>query len=147
MAFKTQKFEFTEIVVPASSTSSRYNFPDLPKLRYTSLQAVETFFGDSSTITNGDLAYSPLGNKIMPREVLLSSYLVLYLNERQDVYRVPMVTLHRTQNQTTSPFVRSLFEFTGQKVTWDKSYVELGNTSAISAVAYQASFVFGIYYS
>jgi hypothetical protein len=150
MPFKTQKFEFTEIVVPPNSTSSRYNFPDLPKLRYTALQAIETYI-----VTDkgpGDLSYSPLGNPIMPLSVILSSYLVLYINERQDAYRIPLVTIHRTQstNQDVEnyiPFVRPLFEFNNQKVTWDKSYVELGNISAISGIGQQSSFVFGIYYA
>ena len=148
MAFKTLKFEFTEIVVTGvagGQTGTRWNFPDLPKLRYTSLQAVETYIGDG--MTPGDLTLTPLNNPVFPAEIIKSSYLVLYLNERQDVYRVPLITLHRTQVGVTtsiSPFVRSLFEFAGQKVTWDKSYVELPSAPGNTV---NTSFAFGIYYA
>jgi hypothetical protein len=150
MPFKTLKFEFTEIVVPGVSggqTGTRWNFPDLPKLRYTSLQAVESYVGDG--MIPGDLTLTPLNNPVFPVEIIKSSYLVLYLNERQDVYRVPLITLHRTQSvsstaNTPIPFVRSLFEFAGQKVTWDKSYVELPTAPANTV---NTSFAFGIYYA
>jgi hypothetical protein len=140
MAFKTQKYELVELVIPGTSggqTGTRWNFPDLPKLRYTSLQAVETF-------NQNDIPTSPLLNTVVPNSVLQSAYIVFYLNERQDVYRVPLISLHRVQNSNADPFVRSLFEFVGQKVTWDKTYIELsaqpGNTSNLS-------FIFGVYYS
>ena len=141
MAFKTLKFEFTEVVVPAGSTATRFNFPDLPKLRYTSLQALETWVGGKV----GDLSLTPNNNPIFDISIINQSYLVLYLNERQDVYRVPLITLHRTQTGTENvPFVRSLFEFTGQKVTWDKSYIEVAQS--ITPLV-QTSFAFGIYYA
>ena len=139
MAFKTQKYELVELVIPGTSggnTQTRFSFPDLPKLRYTSLQAVETF-------TQNDVPVSPLLNQVASTSVLQSAYIVFYLNERQDVYRVPLVSLHRVQNSSSDPFVRSLFELTGQKVTWDKTYIELtqapNNTSNLS-------FIFGVYY-
>ena len=146
MAFKTLKFEFTEVVVPAGSTATRFNFPDLPKLRYTSLQALETWVGDGDGKTGKcDILLSPNNNPIFPVNTIIQSYLVLYLNERQDVYRVPLITLHRTQTGTENvPFVRSLFEFTGQKVTWDKSYIEVAQSITPTV---QTSFAFGIYYA
>lgn len=141
MAFKTIKYEFVELVVTGVSggqTGTRFNFPDLPKLRYTNLQALETFTVD-------DLSLSPLINPLFASSVIQTSYLVLYLNERQDVYRVPLISLHRTQNSATNPFVRSLFELGGvQKVTWDKSYVEC---AAAPANTVNTSFCFGVYYS
>lgn len=140
MAFKTSKYELVELVLPAAPTaSSRYGFPDLPKLRYTSLQAVECFTVNSVSI-------SPLGNALMPMAAFQKCFLTLYINERQDAYRIPLVSLNRIQNSSTDPFVRSIFEFTGQKVTWDKSYVEFGSTPTLSTtVAY--SILFGVYYS
>ena len=140
MAFKTQKYELVELVVPGTAggqTATRFNFPDLPKLRYTSLQAVETF-------TANDVPTSPLLNSVVSTAVLQSAYIVFYLNERQDVYRVPLVSLHRMQNASNDPFVRGLFEFVGQKVTWDKTYIEL---AAAPANTNNISFIFGVYYS
>lgn len=140
MAFKTSKYELVELVCPASATpSTRYSFPDLPKLRYTALQGVESF-------TISSVSNAPSGNALIAIGDFKKAYLTLYLNERQDVYRVPLVSLNRTQNSTPDPFVRSLFEFNGQKVTWDKSYVEFGTTPTLSAVN-NLSILFGVYYS
>lgn len=134
MAFKTQKFEFVEVVIPVGATATRYNFPDLPKLRYTALQAMESYFVSDITIT-------PTGNTPIAVADAQQGFLVLYADERQDLYRIPLITLHRTQNSANDPFVRSLFEFVGQKVTWDKCYVEFN-----TAPANPGSIPFGVYY-
>ena len=134
MAFKSQKFEFVEVIIPAGVTATRFNFPDLPKLRYTSLLAMESY-------TSNDITQTPTGNTPIAVTDLQNAFLVLYADERQDLYRIPLITLHRTQNTANDPFVRSLFEFVGQKVTWDKSYVEFG-----TAPVGQISIPFGVYY-
>ena len=140
MAFKTQKYELVEVVLPASATpQSRYSFPDLPKLRYTSLQGVEAF-------TINSVTKSPLGNSLITIADYKLAYLTLYINERQDAYRIPFSSLNRIQNSSTDPFVRSIFEFNGQKVTWDKSYIEFGSTPTLSTTA-NLSIILGVYYS
>jgi hypothetical protein len=139
MAFKSIKYEFVEIVVPGTSggqTGTRFGFPDLPKLRYTSLQAVSFY-------TAGSMITTPQGNPLFSTTTLKSTFLTLYANERQDLYRIPVLEMNRMQNSATDPFSRGLFEFTNQKVTWDKSYVEFfsapGNTS-------NTSICFGVFY-
>jgi hypothetical protein len=137
MAFKASKFEFVEIQVTAGSTATRYSFPDLPKLRYTALQAMTAY-------TINSLSNCPSGNSIVSMTIFKTAYLVLYANERQDLYRIPLIELNRVQNSSTDPFVRSLWEGQNQKVTWDKSYVEL---AAVPTFASAASFAFGVYYA
>ena len=137
MGFKASKFEFVEIQVASGSTAVRYSFPDLPKLRYTALQALTTY-------TVNSLSTCPSGNAIVNMTIFKTAFLVLYANERQDLYRIPLVELNRIQNSSTDPFVRSLWEGMNQKVTWDKSYVEL---SAVPTFSSAASFAFGVYYA
>jgi hypothetical protein len=140
MAFKTQKSEFVEIQIPgvaAGQTGTRWYFPDLPKLRYVSVQAIETY-------TNEDLTNTMQGNAVITPTIFRNAYLSLYANERQDLWRIPLPALHRTQSSATSTFVRSLFELTGQKVTWDKSYVEL---AAAPANITNLAICFQVYYS
>jgi hypothetical protein len=138
MAFKTIKYELVEVVLTATTTpSTRFAFPDLPKLRYTSLQGVETF-------TTGTLTKSPLGNSLIALADMKNAYLTLYINERQDAYRIPVLSLNRTQNSATDPFVRSIFEFTGQKVTWDKCYIEFATAPTLAT---NLSLLFGVYYA
>lgn len=137
MAFKAAKFEFVEVQVASGSTATRYSFPDLPKLRYTALQAVTAY-------TVNSLSNCPSGNAVVNMTIFKTAYLVLYANERQDLYRIPLIELNRVQNSSTDPFVRSLWEGMNQKVTWDKCYVEL---ATVPTFATAASFAFGVYYA
>ncbi len=137
MAFKASKFEFVEITVNSGSTATRYSFPDLPKLRYTALQAITAY-------TVNSLSNCPSGNVIVTMTIFKTAYLVLYSNERQDLYRIPLIELNRVQNASVDPFVRTLWEGQNQKVTWDKSYVEL---AAVPTFSTAASFAFGVYYA
>ncbi len=141
MAFKSQKYELIELVVPGvvapGQTQTRWNFPDLPKLRYTALQAISLF-------TPGSVTLSPLQNVLLNIGVIQKSYLVLYANDRTDLYRIPLVELNRVQNNAADPFVRGLFEFNNQKVTWEKSYIEIASSPANTV---NSSFLLGVYYS
>lgn len=141
MAFKAPKYELVELLVPgvaAGQTQTQWSFPDLPKLRYTSTLALETFGVDT-------MAVSP-NNVAAPTATILSkSYLTLYSNDRQDLYRIPLISLVRAQatNAATVPFTRALFELQGQKITWDKSFVTIASAPANVA---NFSFIFGVYY-
>lgn len=140
MAFKALKYELVELVIPGvagGQTGTRWNFPDLPKLRYTSLQAVSLF-------TAGTLTISPLGNAICTTARLAKAYITFYANERQDLYRIPLLEMNHMQNSAVDPFSRPLFEFTGQKVTWEKTYIEFGSAPANTS---NESILLGVYYA
>ena len=139
MPFKAKKFEFVEIVVPGIAVSGQsgtiWSFPDLPKLRYTSLLALSIYTPSNITVT-------PAGNTPMTVANIQKSFLVLYADDRQDLYRIPLTDLNRTQ-ASTDPFVRQLYEFSGQQVTWDKCYVQMGSAPGNTT---NLSFCFGIHY-
>jgi|GEM_PF-1946169 len=141
MAFRVNKFELVEINVPGvastGQTGTRWNFPDLPKLRYTSLQALQVFSIATLTI-------APSGQALASTAILQKSYLVLYSNDRQDNYNVPLLSLNCIQDASNTPFQRGLYEFSGQKATWDKSYISIASAPANTT---NFSFVFGIYYN
>lgn len=140
MPFKASKFELVEIQVPgvavSGQTQTLWNFPDLPKLRYTALQAMTVY-------TAGTITASPSNFTPVTTAILQKSYLVLYANDRQDLYRIPLLEMNRFQNAANDPFVRQLYEFPGQKVTWDKSYIQIANAPGNTT---NLAFVFGIYY-
>ena len=139
MAFRAKKFEFVEIIVPGVAVTGQsgtiWSFPDLPKLRYTSLLALSIYTPSNITVT-------PAGNTPITLAIVQKSFLVLYSEDRQDNYRIPLTDLNRTQ-ASTDPFVRQLYEFSGQQVTWDKSYVQIGSAPANTT---NLSFCFGIHY-
>jgi hypothetical protein len=133
---RIEKFEFIEIYVPSGSTSTRWAFPDLPKLRYTALLAMEYY--SVTAIPN-----APSGRALISVANAQKAYLTLYADERQDIYRVPLYSMNRIQ-ASTDPFVRALPLFKGQKITWDKSYVEFTTLTAPGA---DQSICFGVYYA
>lgn len=142
MAFKSSKYELVELLVTGvavtGQTQTQWSFPDLPKLRYTSTLALETWAVDT-------LSVSPNNVALPSAAILQKSYLVLYANERQDLYRIPLISLCRTQATTgaSAPFVRQLFELNGQKITWDKSYISIASAPANTT---NISFCIGVYY-
>lgn len=143
MAFKAAKFEFVSIAIPGvavtGNSGTLFNFPDLPKLRYTALLAMETYGVDTLSVSPNNVANSTAA-------ILEKSFLVLYANERQDLYRIPLISLVRVQATTgaSTPFNRALFEFQGgPKVTWDKSYVQMASAPANTT---DISLNFGVYY-
>jgi len=144
MAFKSAKYELVTLVVSGVSsggqTGTQFSFPDLPKLRYTNLQAMETWAVDTVPVNPNNVA-------VPSAAIIQKSYLVLYANERQDLYRIPLISLCRTQAVTgaTAPFVRALYEFApGTQVTWDKSFIQLASAPANTS---DISYIFGVYYN
>ena len=138
---RTKKFELVELIIPANSTGNRYNFPDLPKLRYTAMQAIEAY--DVNDFPGTGAGKSATGNALVTAADFSKSFLVLFIDGREDLYRIPLISLHRTQNSNNDSFVRALFATAGQKVTWEKSYIQ---TSAAFTTTTQFSFLFGVYY-
>lgn len=141
MPLRASKYELVELLVQGiagGNTQTKFNFPDLPKLRYVSTLAIETFGVDTMSVSPNNVA-------IATAAILEKSYLVLYSDERQDLYRIPLISLCRTQATTgaSTPFVRQLFEFNAPKITWDKSYIELASAPANTT---NFSYIFGVFY-
>jgi hypothetical protein len=144
MAFKAKKYEFVEVVVPGApdgQTLTRYNFPDLPKLRDTKLQAITCYPNEIVELT-------PNNNQVASSSMLRKSFLVLYSNERQDLYRIPLSIMNNVSrnDQDDDDYTAStmfLYEFNDQNVTWDKCYIEIANSPGNTD---NFSFGFGLYY-
>ena len=135
---QTNKFELVELVINAGTSGSRFNFPDQPKLRYVKLNAIESY-------DVNDLTVSSTGNALVSAANFKLSYLVLYINGGENVNRIPLISLHRTQSGSSpDPFVMGLSQFQGQQVTWEKSYILTGNSITAASTF---SFLLGIYYT
>jgi hypothetical protein len=138
---KVQNFEFIEIVVPQSSTGTRFYSNDQPQLRFVSLLNLVCYTTD--TITNSVLS----GNPLLSIANLKNTYLVLYYNDKESVNRLPVLSLN-AQGTTTasSSWVYDLTPFAGQQIVWSKSYIQSPVAySSISASNF--SVCFGVYYA
>jgi hypothetical protein len=134
-------FEFLEVVVPQSSTGTKFFFPDQPQLRFKNLLNLVAYTTD--TITNSILS----GNPLLSIANLKNTYLVLYYDDKEAVSRIPVLSLN-PQGTTTasSSWVYAMTQFAGQRIVWSKSYIQTPSSySSISASNF--SVCFGVYYA
>jgi len=138
---KVQNFELIEIVVPQSSTGTKFFSGDQPQLRFVSLLNLVCYTTD--TCTNSILS----GNPLLSIANLKNTYLVLYYNDRESVNRIPVLSLN-PQGTTTasSSWVYNITPFAGQQIQWSKSYIQTPTAySSISGSSF--SVCFGVYYA
>jgi len=138
---KVQNYEFLEIVIPASSTGTRFYAPDQPQLRFTSLLNLVCYTTD--TISNSILS----GNPLLSIANLQKTFLVLYYNDKESVNRIPVLELNRVvSNAATAAFSFDITPFAGQQIIWAKSYIQTPTAySSISASNF--SVCLGVYYA
>ena len=138
---KVQNYEFLEIVIPASSTGTRFYAPDQPQLRFTSLLNLVCYTTD--TISNSILS----GNPLLSIANLQKTFLVLYYNDKESVNRIPVLELNRVvSNAATAAFSFDITPFAGQQIIWAKSYIQTP-TAYGSISASNFSVCFGVYYA
>jgi hypothetical protein len=138
---KVQNYEFIEVVVPQSSTGTRFYFPDQPQLRFVSLLNLVCYTTD--TITNSVLS----GNALLSTANLKNSYLVLYYNDKESVNRIPVLELNRVvSNSATAAVSFDITPFAGQQIIWSKSYIQTP-TAYASISGSNFSVCFGVYYA
>ena len=119
---KLFKHELVEIAIKASSTATRFNFPDLPNLKDTNLFGLQVYTVDM-------LPTSPLsGNALLTRsQVLQTCYVTLIDYKGFEFLKQCPAALFNTivfDLGTSTNFAdRSPKVFNGQMVNWAKSYV------------------------
>ena len=138
---KVQNYEFLEIVIPASSSGTRFYAPDQPQLRFTSLLNLVCYTTD--TISNSILS----GNPLLSIANLQKTFLVLYYNDKESVNRIPVLELNRVvSNAATAAYSFDITPFAGQQIIWAKSYIQTP-TAYGSISASNFSVCFGVYYA
>ena len=146
----TKRYELLEIQIPAASTATRFNIPDQPQLRTDQdadiiIQAIETFdiFG---------IPLSPNAIALPTDAQLQQTYLVLYVEGEESIYRVPLLSLKRIANEINAvpqnaPFVYDLFKFRNIQVDWTKSYFFTPTPySTVDVPNTTFSFLLGVHY-
>jgi hypothetical protein len=147
---KVYKSQLIEVIQPANSTATKLQFQDFPYLRGRQIYGIEVF-------NKFDMSTSPTGKTLPSTTQAAATYLTLYLDDRNEgaknvgewIQNVPFAALHRVQNQDTttpyltSPFVRQMFELTGQIIYWEKCFLNFGSWTG---VANDVSFCFNVYF-
>jgi hypothetical protein len=139
------RYELIEQQIPANSTATRFNFNDQPQLRTDQTQDVIIQGLEAFTIT--DIPLSPNNVALPTAAELKTTYLVLYVNGEESIFRVPLVKLH-TVNNFADAFNNAEYcdpRFENLLVDWTKSY--LFTPAAYGAGVFTTfSFLIGVSY-
>jgi len=144
----TKRYELLEIQIPAASTATRFNVPDQPQLR-TDQDADIIIQGIESFDTNG-IPFSPNNIAMATAAQLQQTYLTLYIDGEESIYRVPLLSLKRIANEVNAgvnnPYVWDLFKLRNVQVDWTKSYFFTPNSYSAVAPNATFSFLLGVHY-
>lgn len=136
------KSQIVELVVPASSTLTRFQFTTQNFLRQKQVVSLETF-------SINDLLLSPQGYALPTKANLQSAYVTFYGSdpEKPDangdwLQTIPLLSMHRMVNGT-DPYVFDLYRLVPRSIVWEKSFIQLGAQLGSGSIV---SFVFNVGY-
>lgn len=137
------RHEWIEIPVPALSSLTRWNFPDLPNLRNVLLFGIKVY--DASMLDASINNQLPL---LSHTNVLQKSYITLVnYGGKEFLKQAPAQIFNTTSfdlNTSTNFYETYAKDFAGQRVNWPKSYIQL-TSSAGNAV--DQTYALSVFYS
>lgn len=114
-----KRYEMIETQIPANSTATRFNFADQPQLRTDASQDVAIQTMQVYDIT--DVPLSPNNVAVSTAAFMKQTYLILYVDGEESIYRIPLVDIHITSNGA-DPFQYEMDLFDNLIIDWTKSY-------------------------
>ena len=143
MAKQIIRHELVEIVIPANSTLTRYQFPDIPNLRNSMIWGMQVYTVDE--IFNSPLSQNAL---LSHTNVLHKSFVTLVnYGGKEFLKQAPSIlfnTITFNLQTSTNALETDIKSFVGQKVNYPKSYIEF--TATPSGIA-NLSYLVSVYYS
>lgn len=140
-AQKIIRHEWIEIPIPALSTLTRFNFPDLPNLRNVLLFGLEVYSASQVQISiNNQLP-------LIQQPALLQNCYVTLVNYggKEFLKQIPIRTFFNIYDSAADVAYETYPKyFCGQRVNWPKSYIQ--STAAIG-VGVDTTFALSVYYS
>jgi len=141
MAKKIIRHEFVSINIPANSTLTRFNIPDLPNLRNVHLFGLQIYH--DKLLTKDIISGNPTVNA---GAVLYTSFITLVNYGGKEFLKQAPAEMFQTL-VTPGSVLQTEWDtksFVGQKVNYPKSFVEF---TAPPAVLVDTAYVFSVYYS
>ena len=131
------RFEAIEVAIPASSTNTRYYFPNLPNLASAMIQNIQCY-------TPGVLSASPNSGSTMVTEAdLKKSFLTLYSGDLQLIYNAPLLAFNNIiSSATPNAYLNGLPDINNMIISWTKSFISLASAPGTTNCVY----AFGVYY-
>jgi len=140
---KIIRHELVEILIPAGSTLTRFQFPDIPNLRNSHIWGFQVYTRDE--VTNSIIS----GASVCTHAVVLHQSFITLVNYggKEFMKQIPAInfnTISFDLNTSTNAFDTNNKGLIGQKVNYPKSYVEFSVAPAGGSVT---SYLTSVYYS
>ena len=144
MSKKIIRHELVEITIPAGSTLTRFNFPDLPNLRNVLLFGYQVY--TVNAVTNSIIS----GNAVLPHTPVLHNSYTTFVNYggKEFLKQAPNImfnSLDQNLNTGTNWTETDTKAFVGQRVNWPSSYLQF--TAAPADPTVTKVFLCSVYYS
>lgn len=143
MSKKIVRHELVEITIPANSTLTRFNFPDIPNLRNSHIFGFQIY--DSSQVSKSIIS----GNTVISETAVNANCFVTLVNYggKEFLKQAPAVLFNTIQSDSSASVNQHEMDFksfVGQKVNYPKSYVEF---TAAPAGVNNTVFLCSVYYT
>ncbi len=144
MSKKIIRHELVEITIPAGSTLTRFNFPDLPNLRNVLLFGFQVY-------TNEAVSKSIIsGNTVLGQTAVQHNSYTTFVNYggKEFLKQAPNImfsSLNENLNVSTNWTETDTKAFVGQRVNWPSSYLQF--TAAPASLTTPLVFLCSVYYS
>lgn len=140
---KIIRHELVEILIPAGSTLTRFQFPDIPNLRNSHIWGFQVYTRDE--VTNSIIS----GASVCTHAVVLHQSFITLVNYggKEFMKQIPAInfnTISFDLNTSTNAFDTNNKGLIGQKVNYPKSYVEFSTAPAGGSTT---SYLTSVYYS
>ena len=136
------RYEAVELVIPAGSAQSRFNFLDIPQLRSDVTKDIIVHGIKTFPVEEKPIDFN--GNVVASMAQLQNAELTLYVDGDESIFRIPLTELVNSQNFANTYFSQQIpDEYDNLMIDWTKSYitadVPFNNET-------QFAFLFGISY-
>jgi len=130
------RFESVEVLIPTSSSNTRYYLPNLPNLSGALISAIQVY-------TPGTLSASPnTGSTLVTEADLKKSFITLYSGDLQLIYNAPLLAFSNIINSASNPYTNSLPDINNMIISWTKSFISLPSAPPTTNCLY----ALGVYY-
>jgi len=131
------------ITIPANSTLTRYNIPDLPNLRNVHILGLQVYTIDS--VAKDIISQNPVCGHT---QVLHNSFITLVnYGGKEFLKQAPAILFNTSSanlNVSTNWYESNPLGFVGQKANYPKSFIEFTTAPAIGV---DTAYIFSVFYS
>ena len=144
MAKKIIRHELVSVAIPANSTLSRFNIPDLPNLRNVHTFGIQVY--TQEIVTKDIISQNPVVN---PVSVLNQSFFTLVNYGGKEFLKQAPAAIFQTivknlQIENKNQYEQDFKQLVGQKINYPKSFIEF---SAPPSTSVDTAYIFSVYYS